>query len=60
LERKPLLGLHGHIHEASGIRRLGERKTVVLNPGSDYTTGALLGALITLDRDKASAQLVRG
>jgi Icc-related predicted phosphoesterase len=60
LERKPLLGLHGHIHEASGIRRIGERKTVVLNPGSDYTTGALLGALITLDRDKASAQLVRG
>jgi len=60
LERKPLLGLHGHIHEASGIRRLGERKTVVLNPGSDYTTGALMGALITLDRDKASAQLVRG
>ena len=33
---------------------------MVLNPGSDYTTGALLGALITLDRDKASAQLVRG
>jgi len=60
LARQPLLGLHGHIHEASGIRRLGPRRTTVLNPGSDYSTGALNGALITLDRDKVSAQLVRG
>ncbi len=59
LERQPLLGLHGHIHESSGIRRLG--RTVVINPGSDYSTGALNGALITLDKDKVSAhQLVRG
>jgi uncharacterized protein len=57
---QPLLGLHGHIHESSGIRRLGPRKSLVLNPGSDYFTGALKGALITLDRDKAGAQLVRG
>jgi Icc-related predicted phosphoesterase len=60
VERKPMLGLHGHIHEASGIRRLGDRKTLILNPGSDYTTGALLGSLVTVDRDKVSAQLVRG
>jgi Icc-related predicted phosphoesterase len=59
LGHQPLLGLHGHIHEASGIRRLG--RTVVINPGSDYSTGALNGALITLDKDKVSAhQLVRG
>ncbi len=59
LGHQPLLGLHGHIHEASGIRRLG--RTVVINPGSDYSTGALNGALITVDRDKVSAhQLVRG
>jgi Icc-related predicted phosphoesterase len=57
---QPLLGLHGHIHESSGIRRLGKRKGMVINPGSDYSTGALMGALITLDRDKAGAQLVRG
>jgi Icc-related predicted phosphoesterase len=56
---QPLLGLHGHIHESSGIRRIG--RTVVLNPGSDYSTGALNGALITLDGDKVKAQqLVRG
>lgn len=56
---QPLLGLHGHIHEASGIRRIG--RTVVINPGSDYSTGALNGALVTLDGDKVKAQqLVRG
>jgi uncharacterized protein len=59
-QRQPLLGLHGHIHEASGIRRLRKRGTVILNPGSDYSTGALNGALVSLNRDRAEAQLVRG
>ncbi len=59
VDRQPLLGLHGHIHEASGIRRIG--RTIAINPGSDYSTGALNGALVTLERDKVSAhQLVRG
>ncbi len=59
LERQPLLGLHGHIHESSGIRRLG--RSMVVNPGSDYSTGALNGALLTLNGDKVSGhQLVRG
>jgi Icc-related predicted phosphoesterase len=59
LEQQPLLGLHGHIHESSGIRRLG--KTMIVNPGSDYSTGALNGALIILDKDKIKGhQLVRG
>ncbi len=58
-ERQPLLGLHGHIHESSGIRRVG--RTIAINPGSDYSTGTLNGALITLDKDKVAAhQLVRG
>lgn len=56
---QPLLGLHGHIHEATGIRRIG--RTIAINPGSDYSTGALNGALVTLERDKvATHQLVRG
>jgi Icc-related predicted phosphoesterase len=59
-ERQPLVGLHGHIHEASGIRRLGKRRTLIVNPGSDYSTGALNGALISLNKDRADAQLVRG
>jgi Icc-related predicted phosphoesterase len=58
-ECQPLLGLHGHIHEASGIRRIG--RTIAINPGSDYSTGTLNGALITLEKDKVAAhQLVRG
>jgi Icc-related predicted phosphoesterase len=58
-DTQPLLGLHGHIHESSGIRRLG--RTIAINPGSDYSTGALNGALVTLERDKVAAhQLVRG
>ena len=56
---QPLLGLHGHIHESGGMRRLG--RTIAINPGSDYGTGVLNGALITLGRDKVLAhQLVRG
>lgn len=56
---QPMLSLHGHIHESAGIRRIG--RTIAINPGSDYVTGALNGALITLERDKvATHQLVRG
>jgi Icc-related predicted phosphoesterase len=59
LRYQPLLGLHGHIHESSGVRRLG--RTMILNPGSDYSTGALNGALVTLDSGKIAAhQMVRG
>jgi Icc-related predicted phosphoesterase len=59
LETQPLLGLHGHIHESAGIRRLG--RTIAINPGSDYSTGALHGALVTLKGGKVAAhQLVRG
>jgi Icc-related predicted phosphoesterase len=58
-EFQPLLGLHGHIHEATGIRRIG--RTIAINPGSDYSTGTLNGALVTLERDKVTShQLVRG
>jgi Icc-related predicted phosphoesterase len=56
---QPLLGLHGHIHESAGIRRIG--RTIAINPGSDYSTGALNGTLVSLERDKvATHQLVRG
>jgi uncharacterized protein len=59
LQTQPLLGLHGHIHESAGIRRLG--RTIAINPGSDYATGALHGALVTLKDGRVAAhQLVRG
>ena len=59
-ERQPLVGLHGHIHESAGVRRLGKRKGLILNPGSAYSVGALHGALVSLHKDRADAQLVRG
>lgn len=47
LERHaPMLGLHGHIHESRGMARLGP--TVCVNPGSDYNTGILKGAIVRL------------
>lgn len=47
---QPLLGLFGHIHEAKGAIRLG--RTLCINPGSMYEQGRLLGALLTLERNK--------
>lgn len=47
---KPLLGLHGHIHEGKGTRKLG--RTLCLNPGSMYEQGVLHGALVELKENK--------
>lgn len=44
---RPVAGLHGHIHEAHGVHKLGP--TVCINPGSDYASGVLKGALIDFD-----------
>ena len=46
LETKPLLALCGHIHESRGAIRLG--RTLVVNPGSEYSDGILRGAVVTL------------
>ncbi|WP_052889328.1 metallophosphoesterase family protein [Thermogemmatispora carboxidivorans] len=54
---QPLLGLHGHVHESRGARKLG--RTLCLNPGSEYGEGVLHGAIIQLARDRvAGYQLV--
>jgi len=47
LKYQPMLGTHGHIHESSGIRKLGN--TTLVNPGSEYAEGILRGALIEID-----------
>ncbi|HSG42333.1 MAG TPA: hypothetical protein VLA72_04180 [Anaerolineales bacterium] len=49
-ETKPLLGLHGHIHEGRGTTRIG--KTLCINPGSMYEQGTLLGAIVALGKGK--------
>ncbi len=46
---QPLLGLHGHVHEAKGSANIG--RTLCLNPGSTYTEGVLSGYLVTLDKN---------
>jgi uncharacterized protein len=43
-ERQPLLGVHGHVHEAGGERRIGA--TVCVNPGSEANHGILRGYLV--------------
>jgi Icc-related predicted phosphoesterase len=43
-ECKPLLGLHGHIHESGGEAKIGQ--TLALNPGSEAAFGILRGYLV--------------
>jgi uncharacterized protein len=43
---QPLLGVHGHIHESGGERRIGQ--TVCLNPGSEANHGILRGYLVDI------------
>ncbi|OPL09877.1 MAG: hypothetical protein AVO34_12840 [Firmicutes bacterium ML8_F2] len=47
MKYQPTLALVGHIHEGRGIKRL--KKTFVVNPGSSYEQGTLLGAIIEMD-----------
>jgi len=53
---QPLLGLHGHIHESSGFKRIG--RTLCLNPGSEYSEGVLRGAVVTLSKDKVKSYIL--
>ena len=41
---KPLVGLHGHIHESKGYAKLG--RTQCFNPGSEYGIGLLKGVIL--------------
>ena len=56
---QPLLGLHGHVHEAHASCKIG--RTVCINPGSDYSEGVLHGALVILNKGKLKGyQMVSG
>jgi Icc-related predicted phosphoesterase len=58
-QRQPLLGLHGHIHEAAAVVRMG--RTLCVNPGSSYGEGVLKGALVTIEGAKVTShQLTMG
>jgi uncharacterized protein len=43
---KPVLGVHGHIHESGGERKIGE--TWCVNAGSESSMGVLRGYLVDL------------
>ena len=47
---QPLLGLHGHIHESRGAQKAG--RTLMINPGSEYSEGILKGVVVMLDKRK--------
>jgi Icc-related predicted phosphoesterase len=49
-ENQPLLGLHGHIHESRGAQKAG--RTLLINPGSEYSEGILKGVIVMLDKKK--------
>ena len=46
---RPTLGVHGHIHESGGERRIGD--TVCINAGSEANVGILRGYLVDLGPD---------
>jgi Icc-related predicted phosphoesterase len=52
---QPLLGVHGHIHESGGERRIG--RTLCVNAGSEANHGVLRGYLIDLTEDGVERSL---
>ena len=46
---QPSVGLHGHIHESRAAQKIG--RTLCVNPGSDYSSGVLRGAVIDIAQD---------
>jgi len=56
---QPMLGLHGHIHEAQASVKIG--RTTCINPGSEYGEGVLRGCLVNFSGGEVeSYQMTRG
>ena len=55
-QHKPLLGIHGHIHESRGFVKIG--RTLCVNPGSEYGEGILRGAVINLDQKSVKSYIL--
>lgn len=49
---QPLLGLHGHIHESRGAQKV--KRTMIINPGSEYSEGILKGVVVILEKGKVN------
>jgi len=50
---QPMLGLHGHIHDCRAMKRIG--RSMCINPGSDYQTATLRGAIVQFGSDEVTA-----
>lgn len=55
-ELQPLLSLHGHIHEARGVHRIG--RTLCLNPGSEYAEGIMKASIVNLEPDRVKGYIL--
>jgi uncharacterized protein len=56
---RPLLSLHGHIHESRAVEKIGP--TTCVNPGSRYSEGVLDGVIVEINENKLKqCQLVAG
>jgi Icc-related predicted phosphoesterase len=57
---RPMIGLHGHIHESKGVKKL--EGVTITNPGSEYGEGILDGVLVDIDPKKGlkKVELVTG
>ena len=56
---KPMLGLHGHIHESQSVAKIG--RTTCVNPGSEYGEGILRGYLVNfVDGEVMGLQMTGG
>jgi len=53
---QPMLGIHGHVHEARGTVKIG--RTLCANPGSEYGQGILRGFLAELDGDRIKSYVL--
>ncbi len=51
---RPMIGLHGHIHESSGHDKVGD--VTVVNPGSEYGEGILRGYIIEIQDGRVNNQ----
>jgi Icc-related predicted phosphoesterase len=52
---QPMLGLHGHIHEARGFDKIG--RTLLINGGSEYAEGICRAVIVNIDKDKVKGYL---
>ncbi len=55
---QPMLSLHGHVHGSRGVSTIG--RTVAVNPGCDYNSGTLRGAILEIDGSNVKYTLTSG